>query len=69
MQFIWDPRKAVANLRANGISFEEASSAFSDNFALTGADPDHSIGEQRWKTFGESPRGRRLAVSHTDFSI
>ena len=67
MQFSWDSRKAAVNLRTHGISFEEASSVFSDNFALTGADPDHSIGEQRWITFGESTRGRLLAVSHTDF--
>ena len=67
MQFIWDPRKAAVNLRTHGISFEEASSAFSDSLALTGADPDHSIGEERWITFGASLRGRLLAVSHTEF--
>lgn len=39
---------------------------FADSLALTGSDPDHSIGEARWITFGESVRGRLLVVAHTD---
>lgn len=39
---------------------------FADGLAFTGADPDHSVGEARWITFGESVRGRLLVVSHTD---
>lgn len=66
MQFEWDPRKAAANLRKHGVSFEEASSVFSDSLSITGADPDHSLGEPRWITFGKSLRGRLLVVSHTD---
>jgi uncharacterized DUF497 family protein len=48
------------------VPFEEASTVFADGLALTGADPDHSIGQARWITFGESARGRLLAVAHTD---
>jgi uncharacterized DUF497 family protein len=66
MQILWDPRKAAANLRKHQVSFEEASTTFLDGLALTGADPDHSSGEARWLTFGESCRGRLLAVAHTD---
>jgi uncharacterized DUF497 family protein len=66
VQFSWDPRKAATNTRKHGVSFEEASSALSDRFSLTGADPDHSSEESRWITFGESIRGRLLAVSHTE---
>ncbi|MET0988417.1 MAG: BrnT family toxin [Steroidobacteraceae bacterium] len=33
---------------------------------MTGADPDPSIGEARWITFGESLRGRFLVMAHTD---
>jgi len=66
VQFSWDPRKAAANTRKHGVSFEEASSALSDLLSLTGADPDHSTEESRWLTFGESIRGRLLAVSHTE---
>jgi uncharacterized DUF497 family protein len=39
---------------------------FADPFSLTGADPDHSVGEHRWITFGQSVRRRLLAVAHTD---
>jgi uncharacterized protein len=66
MHIVWDPRKAVANLRKHKVSFEEASTVFADNLTLTGADPEHSIGQARWITFGESERGRLLVVAHTD---
>lgn len=36
--------------------------------AATGADPDHSIGEFRYITFGISERGRLLVVAHTEQS-
>ncbi|HVW68091.1 MAG TPA: BrnT family toxin [Steroidobacteraceae bacterium] len=66
MRFVWDPKKAAANSRKHGVSFEEASTAFIDDFAATGADPDHSSEEERWITFGVSARRRLLAVSHTE---
>lgn len=66
MRFEWDKRKATANQRKHRVSFEEAGTVFSDAFAVTGADPDHSVGESRWLTFGVSDRGRLLVVSHTD---
>ncbi|MBI4745376.1 MAG: BrnT family toxin [Deltaproteobacteria bacterium] len=68
MEFEWDPKKASSNLRKHQVSFEEASSALSDPMAATGADPDHSIGEFRYITFGISERGRLLVVSHTEQS-
>ncbi len=34
--------------------------------AATGADPDHSITEDRYITFGVSDRGRLLVVAHTE---
>ena len=66
MNFIWDRRKAATNLKKHGTSFEEASTVFLDTLSVTGADPDHSKGEERWLTFGVSKQGRFLAVSHTD---
>jgi len=66
MRFEWDPRKAAANLCKHGISFEEATTALRDDLALTGRDPDHSIGEARYITFGVSSQGRLLVVSHTE---
>jgi len=68
MNFIWDPAKAAANLKKHGVSFDEACSVFLDNLSATGADPDHSLGEERWLTFGLSSTGRLLLVSHTDRS-
>lgn len=66
MSFEWDPRKAIANRRKQGVTFEEASSALRDRLSATGHDPDHSEDEDRFVTFGISSRGRLLAVSHTD---
>lgn len=66
MEFEWDPEKAISNLRKHKVSFEEASSALKDPMAATGADPDHSIGEFRYVTFGISDRRRLLVVAHTE---
>jgi len=66
MKFSWDPQKATANLRKHGVSFEEASTVFRDALSATGSDPDHSIGERRFVTFGISSRNRLLVVAHTD---
>ena len=66
MQFAWDPKKAVSNLRDHGVTFEEASSVFGDALAITFDDPDHSEGESRLLTFGLSEQGRLLVVSHTE---
>ena len=66
MRFTWDARKAAANLRKHGVSFEEASTVFRDTLSATGLDPDHSIGERRFVTFGISKQGRLIVVSHTE---
>ncbi len=66
MKFEWDPHKARSNLRKHKISFEEAATSLSDPMAATGNDPDHSITEERYVTFGISERGRLLVVSHTE---
>jgi len=63
-----DPRKAKLNLRKHRVSFEEATTAFRDPLSATGADPDHSAGENRFVTFGLSSKGRLLTVSHTERS-
>lgn len=66
MNFAWDPKKAASNFKKHGISFEEASTVFLDRLSATGADPDHSEGQERWITFGISVQGNFLVVSHTD---
>ena len=66
MRFEWDPKKAAENLAKHGISFEEAATAFRDPLSATGSDPDHSLDEERFVTFGISTSGRLLVVAHTD---
>jgi len=66
MKFEWDPEKARSNLRKHKVSFVEAATALKDPMAATGRDPDHSMGEERFITFGVSERGRLLVVAHTE---
>jgi uncharacterized DUF497 family protein len=66
VRFEWDPDKAASNLAKHGVSFEEASTVFGDALATTTADPEHSLGEQRFLTTGLSTQGRLLVVWHTD---
>ena len=65
MEFEIDPAKAVLNLKKHNVSFEEAASVFADPMAYTFANPDHSIGEERWLMFGQSRMARILAVIYT----
>ena len=64
MKFDGDLKKAEANLRKHGVSFDEAATVFLDPMAVSGPDPEHSIGEDRYITFGFSRLGRLLAVCH-----
>lgn len=66
MRFEWDAEKAAANLRKHRVSFPEAVSIFYDPLSATGNDPEHSIGERRFVTFGISASGRLLVVAHAD---
>jgi uncharacterized DUF497 family protein len=64
VRFEWNARKAAGNLRKHGVSFEEAASVFLDTLSATGDDPDHSLDERRFVTFGFSSSGRLLVVGH-----
>jgi uncharacterized DUF497 family protein len=66
MEFEWDPSKAASNLRRHNVSFGEAATVFGDPLSTTVADPDHSIGEDRYITIGVSHRGRSLMVAHAE---
>ncbi|HEV7240356.1 MAG TPA: BrnT family toxin [Thermoanaerobaculia bacterium] len=66
MQFSWDPRKAAANARKHGVTFEEALTVFRDPLARIHDDPDHSIGEWREIITGFSAPGRLILVSFTE---
>ena len=64
MRFEWNALKAAANLRKHGVSFAEAASVFFDPLSATGDDPDHSLDERRFVTFGMSSSGHLLVVAH-----
>jgi uncharacterized protein len=66
MTFDWDEQKARSNLTKHDVSFDEATSVFDDPLFLTFADPEHSLGEQRFIIMGESAKGRLLVVAYTD---
>ncbi len=60
----WDESKNVLNKRKHGISFEEASTVFSDDYALLLHDPDHSAKEDRFILLGLSSSLNVLIVCH-----
>ena len=66
LRFEWDGSKAAANLKKHGVSFEEATTVFSDPLALTISDPDHSDSENRFIDIGMSHRMELLVVSYTE---
>jgi len=66
LEFEWDPLKAESNLRAHGVSFDEATTVFRDTLSITIADPDHSNSEDRFIDIGLSHRGQLLVVSYTE---
>jgi len=66
VRFEWNTLKAAGNLRKHGVSFDEAASVFFDPLSATGSDPDHSLEERRFVTFGMSSSGRLLVVAHTE---
>jgi len=65
-KFEWDNQKAQSNLLKHGVAFDEAVSVFGDALALTFSDPDHSMDEDRSRTYGVSNKARLLVVVHTD---
>jgi uncharacterized protein len=64
LRFEWDPRKAAANRRKHGVSFEDAQSVFADERARLIDDPDHSEEEDRFVLLGLSNSLRLLVVAH-----
>ena len=64
LTFDWDPRKDAANRKKHKVSFEEAKTAFTDEFGRLIADPDHSAEEDRFILPGASIHSRLLVVCH-----
>lgn len=68
MQFEWDDNKEIINQLKHGVSFQEASEVFGDDYSSFIYDPDHSIEEERYLLFGLSSQGKYLVVSFTERS-
>jgi len=63
MRFIWDTRKAAANRRKHGVTFDEAATAFEDELAAFYPDTLHA---DRFIPIGFSQRQRLLYVVHAE---
>jgi len=64
LNFEWDEKKASANLKKHGVSFEEARTVFFDEQAKLIDDPDHSDDEDRFVLMGLSSSLRIMVVCH-----
>ncbi|MBL4820319.1 MAG: BrnT family toxin [Gammaproteobacteria bacterium] len=64
LSFDWDPKKELSNVAKHGVSFSEAQTAFTDEFARLIPDPDHSADEYRFILLGTSIGSRLLVVCH-----
>lgn len=64
--FEWDIEKAKRNLKNHRVSFDEASTVFSDTMSLTIHDPLHSHEEDRFVIIGNSYKNRLLLVVHVE---
>ncbi|MGR5115472.1 BrnT family toxin [Photobacterium damselae] len=64
LQFEWDPNKAESNIRKHGVTFTEAESVFSDEYARVIPDPDSSYGEECFIIMGLSEKYNTLVVCH-----
>ena len=62
-EFEWDGRKAESNFAKHGVTFEMASGAFSDVFAIEVSDERERHGEARINLIGMSD-GRLLVVTY-----
>ena len=63
--FSWDARKALANLKKHGVSFEEAATVFADPNGLDYDDIEPSESELRSVRIGFSPIDRIVFVVYT----
>ena len=67
IKFEWDTVKALKNVEKHGVSFEEASSVFYDEFAVQFYDNGHSeLEEDRFLILGISNKPRMLMICHCE---
>ncbi|WP_251231634.1 BrnT family toxin [Adlercreutzia aquisgranensis] len=66
IDFEWDDRKAAANVKKHGVSFESAADAFSDPHACVLPDTRHSDYEERFFLIGLDLESRALTICHCE---
>ncbi len=67
IKFEWDSTKESKNIKKHGISFEEASSVFYDDFAVQFYDESHSeLEEDRFLMLGVSNKAKMLMVCYCE---
>ena len=64
LTFEWYEKKNASNKKKHGITFDEAKTVFTDQFARLISDPDHSDDEDRFILLGTSIHSRLLVVCH-----
>lgn len=62
LEFEWDKKKDKTNSKKHGVSFEEARTAFYDEYAIQFFDPEHSEEEDRFLLLGSSFNLNTLVV-------
>jgi uncharacterized DUF497 family protein len=66
IKFERDSAKAGANLKKHGVSFEEAQTAFYDEFAVQFYDEENLNDEERFLLLGQSTGARLPLVCHCE---
>ncbi|KAF3979721.1 MAG: BrnT family toxin [Methylococcales symbiont of Iophon sp. n. MRB-2018] len=67
IKFEWDAVKALKNVEKHGVSFEETSSVFYDEFAVQFYDDGHSeLEENHFLIQGISNNSRMLMICHCE---
>jgi len=64
LKFEWDSNKEKLNISKHGISFDEAQTAFYDEYAIQFFDPEHSESEDRFLLLGTSFKLKTLVICH-----
>ena len=67
--FSWDERKSHANDKKHGVTFYEAATCWSDEYARELYDEEHSQSEVRWLLIGRSDLNRLLICWYTERRI
>ncbi len=66
MKFEWDTEKATTNIKKHKISFDEASTVFSNTLAHIFDDEEHTAEEHREIIIGRSITNRLLLICFTE---